>query len=148
MRNDKFKMLEVVDKLADVLSVIEDLTEDYVGKNDIYLNYCHAKSKEIHIHDKNLSQLFDNTFNEEMSKRKGINIKTLLDIIIHQYKLLDDIDTASDIYKPNWNKITNTINQLCKLRWLYCLVEENSENSTLEFNGDYYSKENRVIFNF
>ena len=51
-------------------------------------------------------------FAVDLSQRKGINIAVLIRVIEKVFKLLDDIDTASDIFKPKWCKITQVVEKL------------------------------------
>ena len=55
--------------------------------------------------------------------------------------LLDDIDTASDMFKPKWCKYTQPVNQLQQLRWLYCTSEtEKDKSGNMVINGECFKK--------
>lgn len=152
MKNDKIKMLNTANKLREILFTIEDLLVEYKGNegNKNYVRYCLKKVEKSHDFDDELTKLFNDTFNINVSERKGINIATLVHIIEKQFKLLDDIDTAGDIFKPEWCKITKTVELLHRLRWLYCNVEgDNKDNDgVMNINGECYKKEDKVILNF
>lgn len=141
-------MLYSADKLRDVLDSIEEILEGYEGieGNKNYVKYCFNKAKEAHKIDDDLVKMIEDTYASDLSQRKGINIAELIRIIETEFKLLDDIDTASDIFKPTWCKITNVVNKLQKLRWIYCTVEnERNENGEMIINGECFKKEDRII---
>jgi hypothetical protein len=146
--NNKHEMLYAADKLRDVLCSIEDILEDYEGieGNKNYIKYCHNKAKEAHTVDDDLVKMLEDTYAIDVTQRKGINIATLIHIIEKMFKLLDDIDTASDMFKPKWCKISKVVNELQKLRWIYCTVDsERNENGDMVINGEGFKKENRII---
>ena len=146
--NSKDQMLYSANKLRDVLCSIEDILEGYDGieGNKNYVKYCLNKAKEAHRIDNDLVKMIEDTYAVDLTQRKGINIATLIQIIKTQFKLLDDIDTASDMFKPTWCKITSVVNQLQKLRWIYCTVEsERNENGDMVINGEGFKKEDRII---
>lgn len=146
--NSKDQMLYSASKLRDVLSSIEDILEGYEGieGNKNYVRYCYNKSKEAHIIDNELVKMIEDTYHTDIMQRKGINIAVLDNIIKHMFKLLDDIDTASDMFKPKWCKITSVVSQLQQLRWIYCTVEtEKNENGDMVINGECFKKEDRII---
>lgn len=146
--NNKDQMLYSANKLRDVLSSIEDILEEYEGieGNKNYVKYCLNKAKEAHKIDDDLVKMIEDTYAVDITQRKGINIHTLITIIEKQFKLLDDIDTASDIFKPKWCKITSVVSHLQQLRWIYCTVEtERNEDGNMIVNGECFKKEDRII---
>jgi hypothetical protein len=148
MRNIKHEMLYAANKLRNDLSFIEDILEDYNGieGNTNYVKYCYKKSKEAHDVDNDLNDMLESTYAIDSSLHKGINIAILVKIIEKLFKLLDDIDTASDMFKPNWCDITQIVNGVQKLRWRYCTVKnERNENDDIIINGE---KFNRVVLSF
>jgi len=148
MKNDKHKLLSTARELRGTLQTIEDLLSNYTGieGNENYVKYCRNKASDAHEDDAILNQLYDDTYNVDMEKRKGINIAPLIKIIEKQFKLLDDIDTAGDMFKPKWCKITKAVEQMHRLRWLVCYVEQDNkdENGVMILNGNCYIKEERV----
>lgn len=148
MKNSKNQILYTANKLRDVLSSIEDILEGYEGieGNKNYVRYCYNKAKEAHTIDDELVKMIEDTYNVDMSQRKGINIATLMRILEFMFKLLDDIDTASDMFKPKWCKFTQAVSLLQQLRWVYCRVEtERNENGDMVINGETFKKEDRVL---
>jgi hypothetical protein len=146
--NNKHEMLYAANKLRDVLSSIEDILEGYEGieGNKNYVKYCLNKSKEAHIIDDDLVKMIEDTYAIDITQRKGINITTLIHIIEKMFKLLDDIDTASDMFKPKWCKISKVVSELQGLRWMYCTVNtERNENDEMIINGEPFKKENRIV---
>jgi hypothetical protein len=110
------------------------------------VSYCINKVKLANEDDLKLKQLYDDTFNVDMNQRKAINIATLLNIIEKYFKLLDDIDTASDIFKPTWCKITSVVSKLQSLRWLYCTFDiDINEEDNMIINGECFKREERII---
>jgi len=90
--------------------------------------------------------MIEDTYAVDLSQRKGINIATLSHTIEYMFKLLDDIDTASDIFKPKWCKFTKVISHLDQLRWVYCTIEsERNENGDMIVNGECFKKEDRIV---
>jgi hypothetical protein len=145
---DKDQMLYSANKLRDVLSSIEDILEGYKGieGNKNYVKYCLNKAKEAHKIDDDLVKMIEDTYATDLSQRRGINIATLIQVIETQFKLLDDIDTASDMFKPTWCKITSVVSYLQQLRWVYCTVEnERDENGKMVVNGESFKKEDRIL---
>lgn len=148
MKNSKEQMLYSANKLRDVLSSIEDILEGYEGieGNKNYVKYCLNKAKEAHKIDDDLVKMIEDTYAVDLSQRKGINIAILVRVIETMFKLLDDIDTAGDVFKPIWCKITSVVSHLQQLRWVYCTVEtERNENGDMLINGECFKKEERVI---
>jgi hypothetical protein len=148
MKNSKQQMLYSANKLRDVLSSIEDILEGYDGidGNKNYVKYCLKKAKEAHKIDDDLVKMIEDTYAVDLTQRRGINIAVLIRIIETLFKLLDDIDTASDMFKPTWCKITSVISHLQQLRWIYCTVEsERNENGDMVINGECFKKEDRII---
>lgn len=148
MKNNKHELLSTAIELRGALQTIEDLLSDYTGieGNENYVKYCRNKASDAHEDDVILNQLYDDTYNVDMEKRKGINIAPLIKIIEKQFKLLDDIDTAGDMFKPKWCKITSAVEQIHRLRWLLCYVDQDNEdeNEVMTLNGNCYIKEKRV----
>ena len=148
MKNSKDQMLYSANKLRDVLSSIEDILEGYEGieGNKNYVKYCLNKAKEAHKIDDDLVKMIEDTYAVDLTQRRGINIAVLIQVIETLFKLLDDIDTASDMFKPTWCKITSVISHLQQLRWVYCTVEsERNENGDMVINGECFKKEDRII---
>jgi hypothetical protein len=148
--NDKHEMLYAANKLRDVLSCIEDLLEGYEGTegNKNYVKYCFGKAKEAHTIDDDLVKMIEDTYAIDTTQRRGINIAILNRIIEKMFRLLDDIDTASDMFKPKWCKVTKAVSELQGLRWRYCTVDTvKNENGDMVINGEGFTKENRIILN-
>lgn len=145
---DKNQMLYSANQLRDVLSSIEDILEGYEGidGNKNYVKYCYNKAKEAHTIDDELVKMIEDTYSVDVTQRRGINIHTLITIIKKQFKLLDDIDTASDMFKPKWCKMTSVVSHLQQLRWIYCTIEtEKDENGNMIVNGECFKKEDRIL---
>ena len=145
---DKNQMLYTANQLRDVLSSIEDILEGYEGidGNKNYVKYCYNKAKEAHTIDDELVKMIEDTYSVDVTQRRGINIHTLITIIEKQFKLLDDIDTASDMFKPKWCKITSVVSHLQQLRWIYCAIKtEKDENGNMIVNGECFKKEDRIL---
>lgn len=148
MKNSKDQMLYSANKLRDVLSSIEDILEGYEGieGNKNYVKYCLNKAKEAHKIDDDLVKMIEDTYAVDLTQRRGINIAVLIRVIETLFKLLDDIDTASDMFKPTWCKITSVVSHLQQLRWIYCSVEsEKNDNDDMIINGECFKKENRIV---
>jgi vesicle coat complex subunit len=148
--NDKHEMLYAANKLRDVLSCIEDLLEGYEGTegNKNYVKYCFRKAKEAHTIDDDLVKMIEDTYAIDTTQRRGINIAILNRIIEKMFRLLDDIDTASDMFKPKWCKVTKAVSELQGLRWRYCTADTvKNENGDMVINGEGFTKENRIILN-
>lgn len=146
--NDKHEMLYAADKLRDVLCSIEDIIEGYEGieGNKSYIKYCYDKAKEAHTADDDLVKMIEDTYAVDISQRRGINIATLIHIIEKMFRLLDDIDTASDMFKPTWCKISKVVSELQGLRWRYCVLStERNTNGDMIVNGEGFTKENRIL---
>jgi len=150
MKSTKHEMLYAAKQLRGVLSSIENILEGYEGVegNRNYVKYCYNKAKEAHTVDDGLVKMIEDTYAVDLSQRKGINIAVLINIIEKMFKLLDDIDTASDMFKPKWCKYTQVVSNLQQLRWTYCTVEsERNDNGDMIINGESFKKENRIIIN-
>ncbi len=148
MKNSKDQMLYSANKLRDVLSSIEDILEGYEGieGNKNYVKYCLNKAKEAHKIDDDLVKMIEDTYAVDLTQRRGINIAVLIRVIETLFKLLDDIDTASDMFKPTWCKITSVVSHLQQLRWIYCSVEsEKNDNGDMIINGECFKKEDRIV---
>lgn len=146
--NNKHEMLYAAGKLRGVLSSIEDILEGYEGieGNKNYVKYCYNRAREAHTVDDDLVKMIEDTYAVDITQRKGINIATLLHIIKKMFKLLDDIDTASDMFKPKWCKISKVVSELQGLRWRYCKVDTvRNENGDMIVNGEDSTKENRIV---
>ena len=152
MKNDKHKLLATARELRGTLKTIEDLLDGYDGieGNENYVKYCLNKAKQANKDDDTLKQLYDDTYNVDMAKRKAINVAPLYKIVEKHFKLLDDIDTAGDMFKPKWCKITSAVEQMHRLRWLVCFVEGDNkdENGLMNVNGNWFRKEERTVLNF
>jgi len=152
MKNDKHKLLATAKELRGTLKTIDNLLDGYDGieGNENYVKYCRNKAQEGNEDDDILKQLYDATYNLDMNKRTGINIATLLHIVEKHFKLLDDIDTASDMFKPKWCRITSAVNQLQQLRWLVATFEgyNKDEEGIIIVNGNCFKREHRTILNF
>ena len=134
--------------MRDGLSSIEDILEGYEGieGNKNYVKYCLNKAKEAHKIDDDLVKMIEDTYAVDLTQRRGINIAVLIRVIETLFKLLDDIDTASDIFKPTWCKITSVVSHLQQLRWIYCVVEsERNDNGDMIINGECFKKEDRIV---
>lgn len=148
MKNSKHQMLYSAYKLRDVLLSIEDILEGYGGieGNKNYVKYCLNKAKEAHKIDDDLVKMTEDTYAVDLTQRRGINIAVLIRVIETLFKLLDGIDTASDMFKPTWCKITSVVSHLQQLRWIYCTVEsERNENGDMIINGECFKKEDRIV---
>lgn len=148
MKNSKDQMLYSANKLRDVLSSIEYILEGYEGieGNKNYVKYCLNKAKEAHKIDDDLVKMIEDTYAVDLTQCRGINIAVLIRVIETLFKLLDDIDTASDMFKPTWCKITSVVSHLQQLRWIYCSVEsEKNDNGDMIINGECFKKEDRII---
>ena len=148
MRNTKHEMLYAANKLRDVLSSIEDLLEGYDGieGNSNYVKYCYKKAQKAYEIDDDLNKMLEDTYAVDLSQRRGINIEVLIRVIEKMFKLLDDIDTASDMFKPKWCKFTQVVSHLQQLRWIYCTVEsERNDSGEMVINGESFKKENRIL---
>ena len=148
MKNSKDQMLYSANKLRDVLSSIEDILEGYEGieGNKNYVKYCLNKAKEAHKIDDDVVKMIEDTYAVDLTQRRGINIAVLIRVIETLFKLLDDIDTASDMFKPTWCKITSVVSHLQQLRWIYCVVEsERNDNGDMIINGECFKKEDRIV---
>lgn len=134
-------------ELRDVLKSIEMILKNYNGikGNEKYVSYCLKKAEEIKPFDEKIRELFDSVFHENKSKRRGINVAELNNIITKCYKLLDDIDTASDMFKPVWCTFSFAVANLSKLRWLYVYLKDDKEkNSSITVGDNLYRIEERV----
>ncbi len=135
--------LHVATKLRDVLLSIEGILEGYEGieDNKSYVEYCFNKAKEVHIFDTVLIRMIEDT-----AEGRGVNVATLIHTVEGMFKLLDDIDTASDAFKPKWCKVTSVVDELQRLRWLYCTTYDTADESIeVTINGDLFRKESRVL---
>ena len=151
MVKSKESMLYAAKQMKGIILSIEELLEEYDGieGNKNYVKYCYNKAKSVSDDGIILKQLYDDTYNSDISKREGINISTLINIIENYFKILDQIDTASDIFKPKWCKISRTVNNLQSLRWLYCTTKSTiGENNDMVINGECFKKEERIILTF
>lgn len=148
--NDKIKLLDTIKRLNYVLKTIENLLENYSGidGNINYIKYCRNKAREAN--ELNVPKILDTAYNIDLSKRENIDVELLYDIAKKQFKLLDDIDTASDVFKPKWCSISSAVSEMQGLRWLYCSVKYNPDDSNdlMVINGYPYTKDNRVVLTF
>ncbi len=155
MKNDKNKLLETAKEMRKTLKVIEDLLDGYSGikdnkNNKNYVKYCLEKAKQANEEDVTLKQMYDDTYNVDMAKRKEINTESLYKITEKYFKLLDDIDTAGDMFKPKWCKITSAVEQMHRLRWLVAYVEGDNKNKegVMGVNGNCFKKDERTALSF
>ena len=126
MEKNKIKLLNVSKDLRGVLKTIENLLNNYNGidGNRNYVRYCMNKSMMANDDDATLKMFYHHTYNMDMSKRKDIDLLVLSQITQKHFKLLGDIDTASDIFKPKWCTLTSAVNELHRLRWLHGNVND------------------------
>lgn len=117
---NKYQLINNAKSLRDVLKTIEDLLENYPGipGNENYVKYCYKKAKAGN--ETNLAEILDYTYNIDLTKRKEVSYIEIQAIINYLFCLLDAISSAGDIFKPKWCKITNAVEYLHRLRWLYC----------------------------
>ncbi len=135
---DQRKMLDVAKNLREVIRSIRSLLDEYEGieGNKGYVSYCLNKTKRATINDLLLKQFLEDAYAVPITDRKPVDLFSLANMIIRQWTILDDIDTASDIFKPIWCNITTAVNLLQKHRWLYKdqyihinkYLEENDKN--------------------
>ncbi len=140
---DKRELLSAAMKLAETLKTIENLLEGYKGieGNENYVKYCLNKAKQAN--DYNVKQIYNDTYAYDISKRREASGEYLYEIIRGCFKLLDDIDTAGDMFKPKWCKFTSAVEELHRLRWLYCTTKEDDDMSV---NGN--CENQKVIIKF
>jgi len=151
MKTNKHQLISAAKELSAVIVAIEKLLKHYKGVsgNENYIKYCFDAVSRFKTKHSILDQIIDDTYNVDMNKRKGINIAVLMRIINEQFKILDDIDTAGDMFKPKWCPISRVIEQLHRLRWLHCTVESNSDSEgEMVVNGVCYRPESRVVLSF
>ena len=138
MEHDTHKLLSTAKDLREPLKVIENLLEDYDGieGNEFYVKYCLKKARQANVFDGKLKEYYNDMYNTDTMKRKEIDADTLYGILGRLFKLLDDIDTAGDMFKPKWCKYTKAVEALHKLRWLYCYIERynGNENGLMTVN--------------
>jgi hypothetical protein len=125
MSQDKHALLNAAMNLRGTITTIGDLLEGYEGieGNKRYVAYCKFQVAGAEIDGKKLLGLYDLTYNEDIQKRKEIDLDDLIRVIINLFDLLDKIDTAGDIFKPKWCKFTSAVEQMHRLRWLVASVE-------------------------
>ena len=151
MTNSKHQLLTAAIELQSTLIVINDLLDGYkeIGVNKNYVKYCRDRAIKVSDDLDTLNQLRDDTYNSDVTKRKGINIAVLVRIVKRYFKLLDDIDTAGDMFKPEWCKYTSAVEQLHRNRWLFVSIEDKNKDDSglMVVNGDCFKKEERVVLN-
>jgi hypothetical protein len=125
MNQDKHALLTAAINLHGTITTIGNLLDGYDGidGNKRYVAYCKVQVAGAEIDGKKLLGLYELTYNEDIQKRKEINIDDLIRIITNFFDLLDKIDTAGDIFKPKWCKFTSAVEQMHRLRWLVASVE-------------------------
>lgn len=136
--NNKIKILSAAFELRGVLSTIENLLKDYnVDGNGNYCSYCLSRAEKAKEDYQVLDGMYEDTYRVPFEKRKEIDVVALQNILVKYYRLLDDIDTASDIFKPKWCKITSAVAELQNLRFLYCSVagRNTDESGLMATNG-------------
>ncbi len=140
---DNYKLLSIAKDLRKALKTIEDLLQGYEGVNgnSNYVFYCWKRADEAANEDGYLKSICDSAYNTDVSKRwiNSEQVESLHIMIKTYFKLLDDIDTASDIFKPKWCKITSAVAELVNLRWLYCSV-----NGNIQYNGNCYTAKIKI----
>ena len=140
MIGNTHKLLDILKNLRGILTSIEKITNNDLDNN--YMRYCHKQATTIKDDDEVVNNLFDSVYNIDVTKRKGVNLSTINNLIIKYFGLLDDIDTAGDMFKPKQTFEFTLINQLHSLRWLYCVLEH--QEGLITLNGEPYVKEFRV----
>jgi hypothetical protein len=125
MSQDKHALLTAAINLRGTITTIGNLLDGYEGieGNKRYVAYCKVQIAGAEYDEKKLLELYELTYNEDIQKRKEINIDDLIRIITNFFDLLDKIDTAGDIFKPKWCKFTSAVEQMHRLRWLVASVE-------------------------
>jgi hypothetical protein len=125
MSQDKHALLTAAMNLRGTITTIGDLLYGYEGieGNKRYVAYCKVQVAGAETDGKKLLELYELTYNEDIQKRKEINLDDLIRIITNFFDLLDKIDTAGDIFKPKWCKFTSAVEQMHRLRWLVASVE-------------------------
>jgi hypothetical protein len=125
MSQDKHALLNAAMNLRGTITTIGNLLEGYEGieGNKRYVAYCKVQIAGADIDEKKLLELYELTYNEDIQKRKEIDLDDLIRVIINLFDLLDKIDTAGDIFKPKWCKFTSAVEQMHRLRWLVASVE-------------------------
>lgn len=114
--------LEIADKLRFDIDLIYKLTNNYEGDNENYVKYCNNKCESANKLNLKLDEILTSVKN-----KKGINIKTLIDIIEGYITILDDIDTAGDMFKPKIDDLFKTIEFIHKLKWEYYYINDKNE---------------------
>ncbi len=117
MRNSPVDIVHVANNLMNILSSIDNLLKGYEGidGNKEYVAYCQEKCMESYDFAWDLFLI-----TKDFSEGKGVNVHSLLMIIQREYRILDDIDSASDMFKPKWCRITILVNEIQKLKNIYC----------------------------
>jgi hypothetical protein len=125
MSQDKHALLNAAMNLRGTITTIGNLLEGYEGieGNKRYVAYCKVQIAGADIDEKKLLELYELTYNEDIQKRKEIDLDDLIRVIINLFDLLDKIDTAGDIFKPKWCTFTSAVEQMHRLRWLVASVE-------------------------
>ncbi len=114
--------LEIADKLRFDIDLIYKLTNNYEGDNENYVKYVKNKCETANKLNVKLDEILTSIKN-----KKGINIKTLIDIIEGYITILDDIDTAGDMLKPKIDDLFKTIEFIHKLKWEYYYINDKDE---------------------
>jgi hypothetical protein len=114
--------LEIADKLRFDIDLIYKLTNNYSGDNENYIKYVKNKCETANNLNLKLDEILTSIKN-----KKGINIKTLIDIIEGYIVILDDIDTAADMFKPKIDDLFKTIEFIHKLKWEYYTINNNGK---------------------
>ena len=122
------------------------MLDDYDGVegNKNYVKYCRNKAMIANEDDSILVEMYSDTYNVDFNKRKEINLEILFNIIKKHFKLLDNINTASDIFKPKWCNITTAVNKIQKSRFMVATLE-NDFKDTVFVNNVCFKREDRVI---
>ena len=81
--------------------------------------------KNVYPEIKEFEEVLTNAYDVDMNKRRVLDTVLIEKVIKSFFKILDDIDTAGDIFKPKWNNVTSAVEALHRLRWLYCTIIDN-----------------------
>lgn len=140
MTNLKDSLFTAAIEFQEILKTIEELSSLGEEDNGNYFTYCNNKSKIYEKYESVLEELYNDAYNQDVNKRRGINVFILNNIVENYFKALDDIDTASDMYKPVYTLNVKCIEYLHRLRWLYCYTNSN------EVNSECFDKRIELIF--
>lgn len=147
MTKEDKTLLATAIAFRETLGCIENLLFGYPGidGNKPYVKYCFNKAIEAINYDIELNQMNEDTFNADMSKRKEIDVEKLNTVARKLFKLLDDIDTAGDIFKPKWCKITAAVEQMHRLRWLNARLSGKTGDGLMALNENCHTDKIEII---